>query len=274
MEQAPLVEPATPDAFLAAVSSLLELTAGRRIILAIDEFDSILVESIQATGHRGEAERIGDLIQALIGGAFPSLRLLLSMAAIPEAAGGEDLARLFADSSVTRLNCFPKADMDDMVREIIQQDQPIAPDDLEAIFQLAGGWPYYAKLLLECMADLPPTPDQVQRAVQAAVHHHGAGQTIANIYDLHFDEAQKQLVLLLALRGGQLDAAEWATASPALQSAAHQLASKDIVDVVADGGCRFRIGLLAAWFRGWSRYELELERRLGDFPFDGNALNT
>jgi hypothetical protein len=264
LTQRPLVEPQSLAGFLETMHTLLALAGDRPLILAIDEFDSILVESALAAGDADEGKATMELVNALVGGAFPNLRLLLSMAAIPAVLSDRRSSSLLANATLATLHCFPKPDMDEMVLDIVQQEQQVGATDLEEIYRLSGGWPYYAKLLLACMADLPAGPEQVAQALQAAVCHHGASQTITNIYDLHFDAHQKRLVLLLALHDGRINAAELAESGAAMQTAARQLADRDFVAIDANGDCYFRIGLLTHWFRRWSRFELEVERRMGE----------
>lgn len=260
----PVADPATLGAFLEALHVLLALISDRRLILAIDEFDSILVASTRATGSTEEANRIVGLAHALVEDSSSNVRLLFSMAAIPDKLPDIRQSSLIIESTLIPLHPFPKPDMDTMVLDIVRDEHPMTDTDLDVIYELSGGWPYYAKLLLECMADVAPSPDQMQLAVQTAVRHEGATHTIADIYDIHLNDDQKKLVLLLATHNGQMTGPEMAVAGTAIHAAAMQLAGKDVVQTEPDGGCRFRIAFLAPWFPHWLRYELEVERRISD----------
>ncbi len=255
-------ELARPEAFLETLRSLLVVAPHKKLILAIDEFDSILVESARVAGSTAEVRRILDFVQMLVAHLSPHLRLLLTMAGIPHHL--PDLADLVARSTCLQLRPFPKTDMDTMILDIVQEEHPLTDADLALIYDLSGGWPYYAKLLLICLADLPPGPDHIQAAMQLAVRHEGALQTMTNIYEVHLDDHEKQLMLLLAARHGRLTAAEMALLGSEIQLAVQRLTAKDVLESAPDGQCRLRITLLAPWFRNWAKYDLEVERRIAD----------
>lgn len=255
-------ESARPDDFLMTLRDLLAMAPHQKLILAIDEFDSILVESARVAGSTAEARRILDFVQMLVAHLSPHVRLLLTMAGIPHHL--PDLAGLVALSTCVQLHPFPKTDMDTMILDIVQDEHPLTDADLAMIYDLSGGWPYYAKLLLTCLADLPPGPDHIQAAMQLAVQHEGAMQTLANIYEVHLDDHEKQLILLLVARHGRLAAIEMATLGRNIQLAAQRLAAKDLLEAAPDGHWRLRIAFLVPWFRNWARYDLEVERRIAD----------
>lgn len=253
-------EAARPEAFLETLRGLLAVAPHEKLILAIDEFDSILVESARLAGNTAEARRTLDFVQMLVAHLSPHLRLLLTMAGTPRQL--PDLAGLVAQSTCVPLHPFPKTDMDTMILDIVQEEHPLTEADLALVYDLSGGWPYYAKLLLACLADLPPAPDHIQAAMQLAVQHEGALQTLTNIYEVHLDDHEKQLILLLAAHHGRLTAAEMALLGREIQLAAQRLTARDVLDAAPDGQCRLRITLLAPWFRSWARYDLEVERRI------------
>ncbi len=255
-------EPARSDAFLVTLRNLLAMAPPQKLILAIDEFDSILVESMRVAGSAAEARRILDFVQMLVAHLSPHVRLLLTMTGIPHHL--PDLADLLALFTCVQLHPFPKTDMDTMILDIVQDEHPLTDADLAMIYDLSGGWPYYAKLLLTCLADLPPSPDHIQAAMQLAVQHEGAAQTLANIYEVHLDDHEKQLILLLVARHGRLAAVEMATLGREIQLAAQRLAAKDLLEAAPDGHWRLRVAFLVPWFRSWARYDLEVERRIAD----------
>lgn len=262
--------PDTLGAFLENLRELLAIIPETHLVLAIDEFDSIL-ESARESRSLEEAGKIIGLANTLVEDSTLSMSLLLTMARIPDLISGTRSSPLVSKSRLITLRPFPKPDMDQMIQSIVLNEHPITDSDLNAIYELSGGWPYFAKLMLECLADLPSDTSQIQAALQLAVQHEAASQTIANIYDVHFSDDEKRLALFLAARHGKLTAGELAMAGTTIQTAALQLAARDIVHMEPQGGCRFRIGLLEPWFRNWVRYDLEVERYISDLILDSRG---
>src|SRR6185503_13805705 len=133
------------------------------------------------------------------------IRLLLTMARlldVPEARSSP----LIAKSEQIHLHPFSKADLDAMVKGLLGQEIPLR--DLQRLFELSGGWPYFAKLLLIYLAELTPDETWIDRALERAITHSGVELTLENIYAKHFDDDEKALVLLLAKRGGEVSAEE------------------------------------------------------------------
>ena len=151
--------------------------------------------------------------------------------------------------------------MDRMAREIAGEEHLLTDDDLTELYNLSGGWPYFAKLLLYCLSELPSAPGQIQAALVKALTNSNAQDTINNIYLKHYSADEKRLVLLLASRGGRLVGSEVGALDASLRAAAEGLKLRGYLASQDDGGYDFQIGFLAHWFPKWTQYELELERQ-------------
>jgi hypothetical protein len=230
-------------------------TPCNRLILAIDEFDSLLKDV-------EEPSAIISLVCALVTNTSLNIQLLLTMSHVPDLLSGTCLEKPV--SKAITLRPFSREDMDEMILDIIGDAQPISSDELQTIYELSGGWPFYAKWLLVGMADLPAGPDQISQALEVAVKIKDVEPRIVDIYSKHFDDDEKALVLLLAECGDYLIASQLEQSGMAMQAAARRLARRGFIRIETDGGCRFRIGLLGPWFRKWTRYDLEVYRRLDD----------
>jgi AAA domain-containing protein len=248
---------ATATEFIKTMRQLLAPISNKIVVICIDEFDSIVEEAVQP-----EKSRILGLMNTLVEITDLPIRLLLTMSRlmdIPEARSSP----LIAKSEQIHLHPFSKADLDAMVKGLLGQEIP--PQDLQRLFELSGGWPYFAKLLLIYLAELTPDETWIDRALGRAIAHAGVELTLENIYTKHFDDGEKALVLLLAQRGSAISTEEMSVVGVSLRTAAAGLAQRDFVSKDDSGsGYHFRVGFLAKWFPKWVKFEEEVENRLKD----------
>ena len=77
-----------------------------------------------------------------------------------------------------------------------------------------------------------------------------------HIFRNYFDGDEKALAVALARTPGAAPAAGAAASglSPRAALALERLAARNYLQLEPGGRCGFRIGLLAAWFRQWSKF--------------------
>lgn len=247
----------TATEFIKTMRQLLAPISNKTIVICIDEFDSIVEEAAQT-----EKSRILGLANTLVEITDLPIRLLLTMSRlldVPEARSSP----LIAKSEQIHLRPFSKADLDEMAKGLLGQE--ISPQDLQRLFELSGGWPYFAKLLLIYLAELTPNETWIDRALERAIAHAGVELTLENIYTKHFDDGEKALILLLAKRGSSISMEEMSVVGVSLRTAAAELVRRDFVSKDdRDIGYHLCVGFLTKWFPKWVRFEEEVENRLKD----------
>jgi hypothetical protein len=253
-----LPNPASAQEFVATIQRLLALQPGKTIVIAIDEIDSILEGALG-----DEQDRIADLLTPLAESADLPVRLALAMTRIPESARGSRLFDLTRHAGKVRLRPFSQADFNIMVGELLGAQVALPTDQIQRLFELAGGWPYFGKLLLSAFAETPAGEQWFERMLTAALANPNVNDTLRNIYTRHLDEHEKAVVLLLSQGRGTAGAAQIAAAGPDLAAAAARLDERDILVTRPDGGYTFRVGFIAEWLPKWPKYAEEVERRLG-----------
>ena len=248
-------EATTTSEFIKTLQHLLPPASGKIIIICIDEFDSIIQEA-----DKDERKKILGLATTLVEIADLPMRLLLTMSRLPDLPEARS-SPLIAKSEQIPLPPFSPADFDEMIEGLTGH---ILSRDLQRLYELSGGWPYFAKLLLTCLAELKPDDTWVDRALESACKHAGVEQTLENIYNKHLDENERAVMLLLAKRIC-LSAEEMVAAGIALKTAAEELIRRNYVwKDEKEGSYCFRIGFLAKWFPQWVKFEEQVANRLGD----------
>ncbi len=239
----------------------LQKVAGKTIVLCIDEFDSIIYEEVRSSA---EASKIVGLASGLVENSDLSIKPLLTMARSPSSLESTHSSPLTAKAEQIRLDHFAREDMDEMITDLVGAEVDLSDAQLERLYELSGGWPYFAKLLLVCMAGLEPGDDWLDRALKQALKHSAAKQTLEHIYNNHFSDHEKAVVLLLGRKDGHLSSKEMACLDVNLRTAARRLVVRDFLKADGHGGYAFRIGFLQEWFPSWIRFEEQMEVRLKD----------
>ncbi|MCA9928879.1 MAG: ATP-binding protein [Anaerolineales bacterium] len=249
------------------VATLQELTAvsGKTIVICIDEFDSILEHGTDA-----EQAQILALVDAVAQAEKLPVKFLLTLVRLPACPADHAMAQV----TVHRLAPFSQDDLNEMVSELMAwRAHLLTPDVRAELFRLSGGWPYFAKLLMVCLAEAEPGEGWFERALQTAVAHPLLEHSLSHIYFRHFNEAEKAVVLFLAARGMPLSAAEWDVLPSAWQTAVFKLVQRHYLTVDNTGGYQFCIGLLADWFPQWIRYEEEVQAHIDPKGLSDDMLN-
>ncbi len=239
------------------VSALQELTAvsSKTIVICIDEFDSILEH-----GSDVDRAQILALVEAVAQADALPVKFLLTLVRLPDCPADYAMAQV----TVYRLAPFSEDDLNEMVSELMAWRAHLLTTEVRAeLFRLSGGWPYFAKLLLVCLAEEAPGEGWFERAVQKAVAHPLLEHSLSHIYIRHFNEAEKAALLFLVKHGEPLSATVRDRLPSAWQTAVCQLVQRHYLTIDAAGNYQFCIGLLANWFPQWIRYEEEVQARVG-----------
>jgi hypothetical protein len=255
----------TTAELVAEVRGLLGSAQGRIAVFCIDEFDSILEEKQTAQEEKG---KILDLVNGIAETSDLPITVLLTMAHDPAKLESTRSSRLAAISKQIYLRPFKKDDFDEMLIGLTVSNMQLSHKDLDQLFDLSGGWPYFAKLVLTSFSNQAGGRIALARALEESLDHPAAQQALENIYYMHFNRAEKVLMLLLAKHNGYVTR-EGITAAGSrlelgdrLNGAAHELADRGYVTVDSDGGCSFRIGYLKEWFPSWERFVGEVKTYL------------
>lgn len=252
-------DPSITGEFIASLRQLLAPVSEKTFVICIDEFDSIVEEAAA-----DEQDKILGLLHALIEMTDLSVRLFLTMARIPDITETR-FSPILAKSEQIPLHPFSLREFQKLIEGIWgESGHNLASEDSGRLYELSGGWPYFAKLLLKYLAELPLDEAALGHALQQAVDDSTVEQALSNIYAMHFDDSEKAMVLLLAERHGLVGAEEMEAVGASLNTAAAQLTKRGFVVKNKDGSFGFRIGFLSHWFRNWVKYKLELERHLSE----------
>jgi hypothetical protein len=264
----PLLECDSVAKGISAIRNTLTVVPDKRIVLCIDEFDSVV---LSADPH--EKDKIIGLANEFVETADLPVKLLLSTAKELDKLINAYSSPLLTKSEQFRLHPFSEFDLDEMILDISGTEVSWTPHELEYIYELSGGWPYFAKLLLEYAVNVPIGEDRVGQALNHAVRHSTVDSTIVHIYEMHMDDHEKSILLLLAKCDGFMTGQEIAHLDSLGKNAIKQLVYRDYITSLPDGGCRFRIGLLKQWFSKWDRFELEVDTRLDGLSYSERVRN-
>lgn len=245
----------TTAEFHRTIASILKYAPNNKyIVFGIDEFDSIIIEQADETKKH---EIIG-VISSMVEAQSLPVNLVLTMTRELSRIETGHSSPLTAKAVQIRLEPFAKADLDEMVFGILGQDS-LNEQDQERIFNLSGGWPYFAKALLYYLVQFPPSEERLEQAKEKAIRDHSLSDALEHIYQKHWDDSHKTMILLVAQRGGQVTGEEMAVVEQSVKAAAKELVQRGYL-LEAGNGYHFRIGLLQDWFLQWPRFEEQVHK--------------
>lgn len=245
----------TTAEFHRTLENILRYAPDKYIVFGIDEFDSIVVEQTDETKKK---ETI-DVIAAIVESASLPIKLILTMTREPNKVETGHASPLTSKAEQIRLEPFSRMELDEMILGIVGQEIPISQQDLDSLFSLSGGWPYFAKALLYYLVQLSPGAERMHQATEKAVQDHSLSDALEHIYQKHWDDSQKTMILLVAQRGGQITGDEMSVLDESVKSAARELVKRGYL-LEIENGYRFRIGLLQDWFSQWTRSEEQVQK--------------
>lgn len=252
----------TPAQFEYAFMQLANGNSQERYLICIDEFDEILRQAAP-----DEVDRINALVHSLIQNQLLPTSLLLTMTRIPEAILSSRSTPFTSMCEVIQLGPMPQVEVNEMVTALTKDLISFTPADLDWIYSISGGNPYFTKLLLSNLINSFPTyiaekavPQNGWEAVlKEAVDDTSARLVLENIYRVQFSRTEKQVILFLTQCGGSAPHAPIASMGTVYVTAARNLTRRgyllDEQDVYS-----FRLKFVRYWMENWIEYDEEIER--------------
>ena len=258
----PIILPPTPvGQFDQVFRHLAEPAPSEVFLLCIDEFDEIV-----RSARPDELPRIMGLIHHLMEHADLPLRLFFTMTRIPSQLEIEQYSPLVSKSTPIELSPLPVEDLEALVKGV-SHSSLWTLSGIECLYELSGGHPYIAKLLLlhvlgiASQSEPPPTVEreQVEFALSAALEDPHANHVLSNLYRVHFNDNEKALLLTVSRRGSLVTEKELKLAGAAWSKAARYLENRHYLQKIS-AGVDYRINFLGKWLRSWIEFEEECER--------------
>lgn len=166
------------------------------------------------------------------------------------------------------LRPLDRADTDEMIVNLLDNNSSISPEMLDQIYEYTGGHPYFTKLLLYELFLLPKfietqelSPQLLHTALKGATQNPNASVVFSKIYNEGLTDSQRHILLWLSSQTQLLiTGKEFSHAKVELRTATRQLSERGYLLQNPDGGYRFRMKLMDEWLKTWPQFELESER--------------
>jgi len=232
--------------FWQALEQFLQSKGWPWLVVGVDELDGILLDQVDE--QAGKAI-LGVLIRLVT--EIPNTKVIVASSRPAYKIEQVRTSPLVSKSEEISLLPFDAQDLQEMV-------QALAPDltqeEIQQITQRSGGWPYYAKALLYHLLQLPSdTPARLERAYLQAVN--SIHSTCDHLYRYHWDKSEKQALWLLVNKE-KIKSDELRRVDATVRSALQGLVQRGYL-LEENGYYRFRVMLIADWFKGWTRREVE-----------------
>ncbi|MGD9101414.1 MAG: hypothetical protein PVF45_13115 [Anaerolineae bacterium] len=241
-------------------------------LVCVDEFDVTLKNCADK-----EAKRLVALVTHLVNEGdrrnLP-LRFFFSMTGMPETVTKSFSTSFTSNATLAALKPFSYENTAKMVTTLLGPGAHVSQAAMTRLFDLSGGHPYLTKLLLYWLLEphgfeaqgLVVDEGALEGALAQATHDPQVRGVLANLYDVHFNQEQKGLMLMLASpeRQNGVTKQELQAMGTNYITAANTLKRRGYLQV-ADESAPYcvRIAFLRQWLYQWERYEVEAERRLG-----------
>lgn len=217
------------------------------LVVAIDELDSILIEQLDDKSKKEITGIIAKLIQE------EKTKVIITSVRNADLWIHGFGSPLIEMAENIHLKPFESEDLIEMIKGIAPEFEV----DYEAIYNLSGGWPYYAKAILYHLLQLPPDDTQrLERARSEAVK--SIASTCEHLYRHHWNENEKRALWLLVNKE-RIESEEFEQLDASLRAALRELTQRCYL-LEENGQYRFRVLLIADWLKGWTRRELEEEK--------------
>ncbi len=251
-------EPAI-SALISKLRNVLDMIKDKTIVICIDEFDSILLDDATPLPER---DKIIGFVTELAEQPDLRIKMLIAMTRLPGKFALTRHSPLTSKSFIFQLIPFTKIEMIEMIGDIIGDHCTLQPEDLERIYDLSGGWSYFAKLLLYYIVQQPGNTPDWNRVRELALKDFSVGQAIENIYHSHFNDDEKKAVLLLAKYRGHFKAENLVYLEQNEKEALEELCKRNFLKKAGDGSYGFAVEFLNEWFPQWIKFGGEVERRI------------
>lgn len=249
----------TLEQFEGIFASLIDPDFAGKYILCIDEFDEIIRNT------DSELSKIIGLTNSVIEAKTNlPLLLLFSMTRLPKSLEKDKSSPLLSRTELLRLQSFSKADIEEMVGKLLAEQVVLVEEQLDWLYQISGGHPYFVKLLLDVLLrqsySEAITQEVLDQILRDAVNDPRARIAVENLYRIQFDDNEKRIALLFTAIGRSIAVDELLKAGTSFLTAAKSLVRRDYL-CEQENQFDFKIGFLRHWLRNWIEFEEELERR-------------
>lgn len=251
--------------------------SGKDFLVCVDEFD----ETVRNCETK-EKGRLAALVTHLVDEgqrADLPIRFFFSMTGVPTVIQ-QSFGSYFVMNSaaLVELGPFSSADMQEMILALLTPAAQVSDEAMVRFFDLSGGHPYIIKLLLDSLlapyefeaAKLIVDATAVEKAAGKATDDPRPREVLTNLYDVHFDDEQKALLLLLAGRQASITKKELKAIGLDYITAAESLTRRGYLKKMPDEkdpeATRYslRMAFIGQWLQQWEKYESEAEKRLKD----------
>lgn len=220
------------------------------LVVGIDEIDSVIME--QVTDENSKKEVLGSILRLVT--QEPNVKVILTSARSSNKIEQFRASPLVSKSEEIPVQPFSEVDVDELIHSL---GSDLSETEIEHIRTISGGWPYYAKAILYHLLQFPPADShRLKQACSAAIK--SISQTCDHLYRHHWNNDEQRALWLLANKE-QIQPEEFNQLDTSLRAALRELTERGYV-IEEDMQYRFRVALIADWFRAWTRREIEEER--------------
>ncbi len=236
--------------FWDALRERQEKIGQRMLVVGIDEIDSIIIEKVDENS-RGEI--LGCVLRLVT--QEPNIKVILTSVRSSSEIEHFKASPLVSKSQPINIPYFSTKDIENLIRSLAIN---ISEVEIEQIRNLSGGWPYYAKSILVHLLQFPETEPQRLGYARIKAVKDISQQTCGHLYDHHWDKNERRALWLLANKE-QIKLEEFNQLDAPLRTALRELTERGYV-IEENGQYRFRVVLIADWFKSWSRRDIEEDK--------------
>jgi len=226
------------------------------LLIWIDELDAIIEHNLAS---EEEKEKIMGLLQRLVEHVDIPCKVLFSIThEIPDSPHVRT-SPLFTKGRIVKMTPFPEDDALQMVQNMVQEGVTWAEVEKhlewDKFCQLSGCWPYYMKALLLHLSRTDPGVEEgwLEHALEKAMQDENIRSTLYHLYQKHFADEHKAVLLWMVRSDGKLSEASLA-ATESLLPAADALVKRFYLQK-KDGSYTFRVGFLQYWLaHNWHEF--------------------
>jgi hypothetical protein len=230
-------------------------------LLCIDEAD-IIFHGAQPE----DALQLSAFFHHLVSASELPVRLILTMSSVPDILSRSQATPYTSLADLVELKPFSPGELREMTLGLLQGEAQVDDRFLEWLYEMSGGHPYVAKLLLaHLVAKREParlealTPERLAQALKQAARDPNAEHALKNLYTVHLSDPEKRALLLLAKLEAPLSTLRLKDIDPTLLAVAKRLADRGYLREQA-GQISFSVLFLAHWLHNWTEFDEELDR--------------
>lgn len=238
--------------YIPALRKVLRSGGDQPLVVSMDEFDSFILNCGVAEGRR-----ILRFVQDMVEAPDLPLKFFFTMTQTSEQAKSGYPSGFLSESDIIELHPFDRAETDLMVSSLSARQLQFTAEALELYYRSCGGYPYFAKLILEhLLAAFPQgnetatiTPQHFNNILPAALKDGRPEIIITNILDLHMSHAERAVLSELVRVGRSLSGDQMRGATVEMSAAAQGLVRRGYLSQTESGEYYFRLGYLEGFLK-------------------------